>query len=61
MSAIDATGAQRVFVTHGYREQVVRMLRGRGLDAASLASQWEGESDEEAEADAVPDDETPPQ
>jgi putative mRNA 3-end processing factor len=60
-SAIDATGAQRVFVTHGYREQVVRALRERGIDAASLTSRWEGENDEEADADVVPDDETPPE
>jgi putative mRNA 3-end processing factor len=60
MSAIDATGAERVLVTHGYRDTVVRALRERGLDASSLASRWEGE---EGEGDdiAVPDDELPPE
>ncbi|HUQ19708.1 MAG TPA: ligase-associated DNA damage response exonuclease [Gemmatimonadaceae bacterium] len=61
MSAIDATSAQRVLVTHGYRDQVVRALREQGLEAASLASQWEGETGEESEVDLVPDDEMPPQ
>jgi putative mRNA 3-end processing factor len=33
LAAIDATGAERVWVTHGYREPVVRWLRERGLEA----------------------------
>jgi putative mRNA 3-end processing factor len=47
MSAIEATGASRVLVTHGYRDPVVRALRERGLDADSLASRWEGETEED--------------
>ncbi len=48
LAAIDATGAERVWVTHGYREQVVRYLREeKGLDAISMASHWEGENDTE--------------
>ncbi|MEO6529257.1 MAG: ligase-associated DNA damage response exonuclease [Gemmatimonadaceae bacterium] len=47
MTAIDATGAVNVWVTHGYREQVVRYLNDRGLNARSIASQWEGENDQE--------------
>lgn len=44
LSAIEATGAQRVLVTHGYVDTLVRYLREeRGLDAAPLASQFEGE------------------
>jgi putative mRNA 3-end processing factor len=35
-----------VWVTHGYREQVVRYLTERGLDARAIASHWEGENDE---------------
>ena len=45
LAAIDATGAERVWVTHGYREPVVRWLRQRGLEAQSVASRWEGEED----------------
>ncbi|HVF40916.1 MAG TPA: hypothetical protein VM939_13530, partial [Gemmatimonadaceae bacterium] len=47
MSAIESTGAQRVLVTHGYRDPVVRFLRERGLEADSLTSRWEGEGDED--------------
>jgi putative mRNA 3-end processing factor len=47
LEAIEATGAQRVWVTHGYREPVVRWLREHGLEAEVVASLWEGESDEE--------------
>lgn len=43
LGAIEATGAQRVWVTHGYREPVVRWLRERGLEAEAEASRWEGE------------------
>ena len=59
LSAVDATGARRVLVTHGYRDPVVRYLRDRGLEADSLASKWEGEGDSENE-DLVPDDEALP-
>ncbi|HET7234154.1 MAG TPA: ligase-associated DNA damage response exonuclease [Longimicrobium sp.] len=45
LQAIDATGAERVWVTHGYREPVVRWLRSRGLEALAVASRWEGEED----------------
>ena len=37
LAAIEATGAERVWVTHGYREPVVRWLQERGLDAESVA------------------------
>jgi putative mRNA 3-end processing factor len=51
LATIDATGAERVIVTHGYREPVVRWLNERGLEARVMASQWEGEEAMEA---AVP-------
>jgi putative mRNA 3-end processing factor len=53
LGAIEATGAQRVWVTHGYREPVVRWLREHGLDAEPIASRWEGEP----EGDPLPPDE----
>ena len=54
LETIAATGAQRVLVTHGYREPVVRWLTEPGLEAHALASQWEGEMDSEP---ALPDEE----
>lgn len=41
--AIDATGAARVLVTHGYALPLVQWLRERGLDAAALDTRFEGE------------------
>ena len=59
LGAIEATGAERVFVTHGYTAIVVRWLREQGLGREVLATRYEGESDdkgaEEAEKDADPD------
>ena len=46
LGAIAATEAECVWVTHGYREPVVRWLREHGLQAQAVASRWEGESDE---------------
>ncbi len=40
MRAIDATGATRVIVTHGYEDVLVRHLRGRGLDASSFETEY---------------------
>jgi putative mRNA 3-end processing factor len=45
LSAVEATGAQRVWVTHGTREPLVRWLTGHGIDASAIASQWKGEED----------------
>jgi putative mRNA 3-end processing factor len=45
LAAIDATGAECVWVTHGYREPVVRWLREHGRQALAVASRWEGEED----------------
>ena len=47
LATIDATGAERVLVTHGYREPVVRWLLERGVEAHAVASRWEGEPEGE--------------
>lgn len=46
LSAIDATGAERVWATHGYTSVLVRWLRERGLDAQALVTRYEGERDD---------------
>lgn len=43
-AAIDATGAERVLVTHGYTAIFARWLGERGLDAAPIDTEWEGET-----------------
>jgi putative mRNA 3-end processing factor len=53
LGTITATGAQRVLVTHGYREPLARWLAEHGVDAHAVASGWKGEFDEgDAEEDA---------
>jgi putative mRNA 3-end processing factor len=50
-AAIRATGAERVFVTHGYTAQFRRWLAEQGYDAGIVSTDWEGD-----EAEDVPED-----
>ena len=45
LSAIEATGAQRIFVTHGQVPVMVRWLAEQGYDARAFETQFEGEQD----------------
>ncbi len=56
LAAIDATGAERVLVTHGFTGPVVRWLREHGLSADAIATRYEGERDDAPEpgTDAAP-------
>ena len=49
LGAISATGAERVFVTHGYSDALVRWLAEHGIDAQALVTRFAGE---EGSADA---------
>jgi putative mRNA 3-end processing factor len=42
--AIAATGARRIFVTHGFTETLVRWLGEQGYDAHIMETQFEGEA-----------------
>ena len=46
LRAIEATGAERVWVTHGYRAPLVRWLSEKGLNAQAIDTRFEGERDE---------------
>jgi putative mRNA 3-end processing factor len=50
-SAIAATGAERVIVTHGYEAVMVRWLQERGLQAGAFATEY---GDEALDAEPVP-------
>jgi putative mRNA 3-end processing factor len=52
-SAIKATGAGRVFVTHGQVHSMVRWLNEQGLDAQGFTTEY-GEEAAEAETHLVP-------
>ena len=55
LRAIEATGASRVFVTHGRAAPLVRFLGERGLDARPLAVEYgEDDADDPALAEAPP-------
>lgn len=62
-AAIAATGAERVFVTHGYTETFARWLREQGYDAAPVATEYgdDGATEDDAadptaeEASTLPD------
>jgi putative mRNA 3-end processing factor len=44
LTAIEASRASRVLVTHGFADVLARLLRERGLDARPLATPFTGES-----------------
>ncbi len=44
LSAIEATGASRVFVTHGYKSILARYLNQQGYEAYEAETLFEGES-----------------
>lgn len=45
LAAIEATGAQRVLVTHGQTEALARYLREKGLDARALKTAYGDDED----------------
>jgi putative mRNA 3-end processing factor len=47
LEAINATGARRVGVTHGYTEALSRWLRERGTDAFIVPTRFKGEAAED--------------
>jgi putative mRNA 3-end processing factor len=49
LDAIAATGASRIWVTHGASGPLVRWLTAKGLDARALSTRYEGEQDDGAE------------
>jgi putative mRNA 3-end processing factor len=49
LATIEATGASRVWVTHGFTQAMTRWLREQGLEAAALATEFAGEDELEEE------------
>ena len=49
LAAIEATGAGRVWATHGYTGVLARWLRERGLEAQAIETRFEGERDDAAD------------
>ena len=59
LAAIEATGAEHVWVTHGFTGVVTRWLQERGLDARAVATRFEGERDDVPAAEAAAEDAAP--
>jgi putative mRNA 3-end processing factor len=53
MHTIEATGAERIGVTHGYTQPLARYLTETGREAFVLPTRYTGESDDETEHEAV--------
>ena len=49
LSAIEATGAASVWVTHGYTAVLTRWLSEHGIDAHAVATRFEGEREDPAD------------
>jgi putative mRNA 3-end processing factor len=49
-AAIKATGATKIFATHGYTSVFERWLRDQGYDAHTVSTDYQGDDFEEAEA-----------
>jgi len=49
-TAIEATGADHVYVTHGYTDIFAQWLKGRGLQATTLETRFTGESLDQPES-----------
>jgi putative mRNA 3-end processing factor len=52
-TAIKATGAQRIWVTHGYVAVLARWLREQGYDSRGFQTQYEGEYENDVEAAGI--------
>jgi putative mRNA 3-end processing factor len=53
LAAIRATGAQSIWVTHGYTDVLARWLREHGLDARTVTTRFKGEGDDALDEEAV--------
>lgn len=50
LETIAATGAERILVTHGYSDVLVRYLRSQDVQAFTMETQFQGESEEPVES-----------
>ncbi|KIA91456.1 mRNA 3'-end processing factor [Pedobacter kyungheensis] len=53
MEAITATGAEKVYVTHGFTAAFTRFLNEQGIEASEVLTKFGQEDDEESKVDLV--------
>ncbi|MHC5538590.1 ligase-associated DNA damage response exonuclease, partial [Singulisphaera rosea] len=51
LAAVDATGAEQIWLTHGYSSVVARRLAELGKDARIIPTRFEGERDDSSADD----------
>ena len=54
LAAVEATGAERVWATHGFTGPMVRWLRERGLDATAVETRFQGDVDDDGARETEP-------
>ena len=54
LASISATGAERIWATHGYTAPLVRWLREMGKNAEAIATRFGAGNEDEAESAAAP-------
>ncbi|NJO87199.1 MAG: hypothetical protein HC821_04170 [Lewinella sp.] len=61
LAAIEATGAENIYVTHGYTAVFSEYLRQQGYQATALKTEYSGEPDQDDEPanEAAPYNENP--
>jgi putative mRNA 3-end processing factor len=60
LATINDTGAETVWLTHGYTAVVTRWLKEQGKDAHAVATRYEGERDDAVETPETSDDQLTP-
>jgi putative mRNA 3-end processing factor len=59
LKAVNLTGAENILVTHGYSQILVRYLQEQGLNAGTLATQFEGEEETSSRESATGEESAP--
>ncbi len=59
LASIEATGAERIWATHGYTGPLVRWLQESGKEAAAVKTHFESENDDDAGSVPLPGNDAP--
>jgi putative mRNA 3-end processing factor len=57
LQAVKATGAEKVFVTHGFQASFSRYLTENGIEAAEVKTAYGGEEEEQEQPSTTPEQE----
>lgn len=60
LASIEATGAERIWATHGYTAPLVRWMRENGKEEEAITTRFAAENDDEADSPAASETNVPP-